>query len=54
MTGRIDAFDPREGGAYRLTLIYNAKDGAPRGKTSEHTDVVRGRFLDLIPDERIV
>jgi len=29
-------------------------DHSPRGKTSEHTDVIRGRFLEMIPDERIV
>jgi uncharacterized protein YndB with AHSA1/START domain len=54
MTGRIDAIDPREGGVYRLTLIYDATDGVPRGKTSDHTDVVRGPFQELIPDTRIV
>lgn len=54
MTARIDAFDPREGGAYRMALIYNQPDHTAPGKTSEHSDVVRGRFLELIPDERIV
>jgi len=54
MKGRVYEFDAREGGAYRMSLTYLKSDHSPRGKTSEHTDVVRGRFLDLIPDERIV
>ena len=53
MKGQIHAFDPREGGRYRNVLcIY--RDHAVRGKTSEHADVFQGRFLELIPDERIV
>jgi len=54
MTGRVYELDARKGGAYRLALTYLETNHSPRGKTSEHTDVVRGRFLDLIPDERIV
>jgi uncharacterized protein YndB with AHSA1/START domain len=54
MTARIDAFEPREGGAYRMALTYDRPDHAAPGKTSEHADVVRGRFLEVVPDERIV
>jgi|SRR5208337_2989404 len=54
MKGRVYAFDAREGGAYRMSLTYVESDHSPRGKTSEHTDVIRGRFLEMIPDERIV
>jgi uncharacterized protein YndB with AHSA1/START domain len=54
MKGRVYEFDAREGGAYRMSLTYVESDHSSRGKTSEHTDVVRGRFLELIPDERIV
>jgi uncharacterized protein YndB with AHSA1/START domain len=54
MKGHIYEFDAREGGAYRMSLTYLESDHATRGKTSEHTDVVRGRFLKLIPDEQIV
>ena len=54
MKGRVHAFDAREGGAYRMSLTYVELDHSPRGKTSEHTDVVRGLFLQLIPDERII
>jgi uncharacterized protein YndB with AHSA1/START domain len=54
MIGQIHSFDPREGGHYRMTLTYTASDHALPGKTSDHTDVVQGRFVELIPDQRIV
>jgi uncharacterized protein YndB with AHSA1/START domain len=54
MKGRVYAFDAREGAAYRMSLTYVESDHSSRGKTSEHTDVIRGRFLEMIPDERIV
>jgi uncharacterized protein YndB with AHSA1/START domain len=54
MSARVEAFDPREGGRYRLVLTYNEANHAVPGKTSEHADVVVGRFLELAPNERIV
>ena len=54
MKGRVYEFDAREGGAYRMSLTYVDSNHSPRGKTSEHADVVRGRFLELIPDQRII
>jgi uncharacterized protein YndB with AHSA1/START domain len=54
MTARLDAYDPREGFTYRMTLIYDEPDHSARGKTSAHSDVVSGRFLELVRNERIV
>jgi uncharacterized protein YndB with AHSA1/START domain len=54
MRGHIYAFDAREGGTYRMTLTYEGATHSVSGKTSEHSDVVRGRFLELVPDTRIV
>jgi uncharacterized protein YndB with AHSA1/START domain len=54
MKGHIYEFNARDGGAYRMSLTYVGMDHSTIGKTSEHTDVVRGRFLELVPDERIV
>ena len=54
MKARVDAFEPREGGAFQMTLQYLEPDHAVRGKTSEHADVVRGRFVELVPEERVV
>jgi|APCry1669190731_1035312.scaffolds.fasta_scaffold22407_2 uncharacterized protein YndB with AHSA1/START domain len=53
MTGHIDEFDPRADGIYRMTLTYRG-DQLQVGKTSENTDVVEGRFVELIPNERVV
>lgn len=54
MTGQIHTFEPHEGGSYRLALTYDASDHSTRGKTSEHSDIVSGRFLEIVPDVRIV
>ncbi len=37
-----------------MSLTYNGTDHSVPGKTSNHSDVVKGQFLELIPDERIV
>lgn len=59
MTGYIYEFEPRPGGAYRMALTYSKRDQSTRGKTSrgktsKDTDVVEGRFLELVPDEQVV
>ncbi|MBS1912609.1 MAG: SRPBCC domain-containing protein [Bacteroidetes bacterium] len=54
MSVRIYQFDPHTGGIYRMAFVYNNPDHAVRGKTSEHADLFQGRFLELLPGERIV
>ncbi len=54
MKAQIYAFDPREGGTFRMSFAYTDTDHAVRGKTSAHADVFQGRFLELVPGERIV
>lgn len=54
MSGRIDMFDPREGGTYSMTLTYEIDHYSTPGKTSENTDVSQGKFLVLVPDKKIV
>jgi uncharacterized protein YndB with AHSA1/START domain len=51
MTGYVHFFDAHEGGAFRMSLTYQESQG---GKTSEGTDTFQGRFVQLIPDEKIV
>jgi uncharacterized protein YndB with AHSA1/START domain len=53
MEGRIDAFEPREGGIHRMTLTYTGADH-PAGKSSENEDIAKGEFLEPVPDQRIV
>ncbi|MCZ9330057.1 SRPBCC family protein [Nocardia farcinica] len=52
MTSRVHEFDAREGGAFHITLTYN--DPTDTGKTTDHTDSYRGRFLMLVPHEQVV
>lgn len=53
MTGRFERFDPRPGGSYRLVLTY-ADPNAPQAKTSAGSDVVDVRYVDIVPDDRVV
>ena len=52
MTSHVHAFDAREGGAFRISLTYDAPTGA--GKTTAHTDTFHGRFVTLVPNEKVV
>ena len=52
MTSEVHAFEPREGGAIRISLTYEEPTGA--GKTTAHTDTYHGRFVKLVPNEQVV
>jgi uncharacterized protein YndB with AHSA1/START domain len=52
MTSHVHAFDACEGGAFRISLTYDAPSRT--GKTTAHTDTYHGRFVKLVPNERIV
>ncbi len=52
MTSEVHVFEPREGGAFRISLTYDGDEGT--GKTSANTDTQRGRFVTLVADEKIV
>ena len=53
-TGEMHAFDPTEGGGFRMSLVYPASEKENRGKTTEKTDTFTARFVELSPFERIV
>ncbi|TDP97132.1 SRPBCC domain-containing protein [Labedaea rhizosphaerae] len=53
MRGRIDHWDPRPGGGFRMVLTYLDAEGSP-GKTSDSTDVVEVGFAELTPPNRVV
>lgn len=52
MTSQVHTFDAREGGAFRISLTYDEPTGT--GKTTAHTDTYHGRFVELVPNERVV
>jgi uncharacterized protein YndB with AHSA1/START domain len=53
MTGRFERFDARPGGAFRLVLTYDSGT-AGAGKATPDSDIVEARFLDIVPDVRVV
>jgi uncharacterized protein YndB with AHSA1/START domain len=53
MTGRFENFDPTPGGSYRLVLTYNEAAASP-GKSSADSDIVDVRFIEIVPNERVV
>jgi uncharacterized protein YndB with AHSA1/START domain len=53
MTGRLERFDARPGGSYRMVLTYSDASGAP-GKATADSDIVEARFVDIVPGERVV
>jgi len=54
MTAQIFVFEAREGGTYRMAFAYSDVHHTVPGKTSEHVDAFRGRFIELVANERIV
>jgi len=54
MSCRVQAFEPREGGGFRISLTYQEPGLAAAGKTEGATDTFEGRFVRLVPDEQVV
>jgi uncharacterized protein YndB with AHSA1/START domain len=52
MTSHVHAFEPREGGAVRISLTYDEPTGS--GKTTARTDTYHGRFVKLVPNEQVI
>jgi uncharacterized protein YndB with AHSA1/START domain len=52
MSAFVHEFDARVGGSFRVSLTYESPQG--RGKSAAHTDTYRGRFVELVPNERLV
>ncbi|MBB5707390.1 SRPBCC domain-containing protein [Sphingopyxis panaciterrulae] len=53
MAGRIEQFDPRPGGAYRMIFQY-PHDDAARDKCASGAVIIDGQFIEILPDERLV
>ena len=52
MTSLVHAWDARVGGAFRVSLTYDLP--TQTGKTSAHTDTYHGRFVELVPNTKVV
>ncbi len=53
MSGHVHLFEPRAGGAIRMSLRYRDPKNSS-GKSSADTDTFRGRFAELVAHEKIV
>ena len=53
MSARIEHFDARPGGSYRMVLTYQDASSA-HGKATADSDIVEARFVDLVPGVRVV
>ena len=53
MCGRFERFEACPGGSYRLVLTY-MDPSAARGKATADSDIVEGRFVELVPGTRVV
>lgn len=51
--GTIAAFEPRAGGAFRMTLVFDTPGETGSRKSSPITDAVDGVFLELAPNRMI-
>ena len=51
--GIIEKFEPRSGGAFRMTLVFDTPGESGTRKSSPTTDVVHGEFLELVPGKRV-
>ncbi len=54
MTARIYNFDFRIGGEYQMSLFYPHSEKEMKGKTSGNEDKFSARFVELIPNKKIV
>jgi uncharacterized protein YndB with AHSA1/START domain len=57
MQAQVHRFEPREGGEIHMSLKYQNLDESPDGKggkSSADSDTFKGRFAELVPDEKIV
>jgi uncharacterized protein YndB with AHSA1/START domain len=54
MSGEMHRFDARPGGGYAMTLRHERPGPQTRGKTTADADTVEVRFVEIVPDARLV
>jgi uncharacterized protein YndB with AHSA1/START domain len=53
MAARLERFDPRPGGSYRLILTYQDPKHSGAKSTSD-ADIVEARYIDIRTDDRVI
>lgn len=51
--GIVHEFDPRPGGPFRMTLVFETPGETGTRKSSPTTDEINGEFLDLVTDQMV-
>jgi uncharacterized protein YndB with AHSA1/START domain len=54
MTAKVHNFDLRVGGGYEMSLFYSDSETEMKGKTKGKEDRFTARFIDIIPNKKIV
>ncbi|MNJ95026.1 hypothetical protein D3C87_127300 [compost metagenome] len=54
MKGKVHSFDLRIGGGYDMSLYYPESENGSPGKSSDKEDRYTAKFIDIIPNKRIV
>src|SRR5688572_17988588 len=57
MKSTVHTFEPKEGGLIHISLSYQNIEESPDGKggkSSADTDTFKGKFVQIVPDEKIV
>ena len=52
MRSEVHQFEPHQGGAFRVSLTYDAPTAS--GKSTAQTDTYHGHFVRLVPDRQVV
>lgn len=53
MSARLERFDLRPNGGFRMVLTYADASSAP-GKATADSDIVEARFVEIVPGARVV
>lgn len=54
MTAKVHHFDHRVGGGYEMSLYYPESEKKMKGKTSDKEDKFTAKFIEIVPNEKIV
>ena len=54
MTAKVHKFDHRVSGGYEMSLYYPENETKVKGKTTDKEDRFTARFVELIPNQKIV
>lgn len=54
MTGKVRNYNLKVGGGYEMSLFYPENETKMKGKTNDKEDRLTSKFVEIIPNEKIV